>query len=294
MSTQHNAPPSRPVGRGLAAAGEPAPPGFPPADGALRTARALARMAALPSEEPDSRRLLARLATLVRDAVPAADWVSIGVGSPLDPVRLGTDGPTAADFDGRQVRAGQGPAPDAHAGGTAVDTADVTVDPRWPGLGRPAGESPVRSVLALPVRESTELTGVLCLYAAAPRAFDAGSRHLADLVASAVSAALCGAAERRALRELAGHLEQALTSRATIDQAKGMLMARFGGGADDAFARLVGLSNRLNVRLRHLAVLITEGHLDELLLAAAGRGSARVVAVDEQSLHPGGRRRRNR
>ena len=236
-----------------------------PVDPSLRTAAALARFAVLPAVEHDPRRLLHRLAVLVAEAVPAAAWVSISVGPPLDPVRLATCAGTAQDFDGRQLRAHEGPGCDAYATGAVVGTCDVTSDVRWPVLARLAEESPVRSVLSLPVRESVDLTGVLSLYAPGRCAFDAATRRLAGLVATAVGGALQSAAERRALRERAGHLEQALTSRAAIDQAKGMLMARFGGTPEDAFARLVTMSNQRNVRLRILATQITEGRLDELL-----------------------------
>jgi AmiR/NasT family two-component response regulator len=52
-----------------------------------------------------------------------------------------------------------------------------------------------------------------------------------------------------------------------IDQAKGMVMARLGIDADEAFARLVKLSSHLNVKLRDLAALIVEGHVDAVLRA---------------------------
>lgn len=236
-----------------------------PADPSLRTAAALARIATLRVDHADRDRLLRRTALLVRDAVPAAAWVTLSLGPPLAPSRLGSDAGPAEDFAARERSAREGPRQDAYAGGTPVDTPDVTADPRWPVLAPLAAESPVRSVLALPVSENRELTGVLALYAPRTAAFDAANRRLADHVATAVSGALRSAAERRALRELAGHLEQALTSRATIDQAKGMIMARFGGGPDEAFGRLVTMSNRLNVRLRTLAAEITAGRLDELL-----------------------------
>jgi AmiR/NasT family two-component response regulator len=70
------------------------------------------------------------------------------------------------------------------------------------------------------------------------------------------------------MQTLAENLERALTSRAVIDQAKGVIMARLGVNADDAFARLVSLSSRLNVKVRDLAGLIVEGHVDAVLRAA--------------------------
>lgn len=48
-------------------------------------------------------------------------------------------------------------------------------------------------------------------------------------------------------------LQEALSSRATIDQAKGLLMAEHHCGPDDAFQMLVKLSNDTNVRLADVA-----------------------------------------
>lgn len=48
-------------------------------------------------------------------------------------------------------------------------------------------------------------------------------------------------------------LQEALTSRAVIDQAKGILMGRHRCSSDEAFARLRRLSNETNVRLRDVA-----------------------------------------
>jgi AmiR/NasT family two-component response regulator len=42
-------------------------------------------------------------------------------------------------------------------------------------------------------------------------------------------------------------------------------MARLGVSADEAFARLVTLSNQLNVKLRDLAQLVVDGHAAEVL-----------------------------
>jgi two-component system, response regulator / RNA-binding antiterminator len=48
-------------------------------------------------------------------------------------------------------------------------------------------------------------------------------------------------------------LREALTSRATIDQAKGILMAQHGCSPEEAFGMLVRLSNDTNVRLADVA-----------------------------------------
>jgi hypothetical protein len=125
----------------------------------------------------------------------------------------------------------------------------------------------VRSVLSLPVLEGGQSTGVLNVYAGRPDAFGSGGRRLGEVVAAAVTGVLQRIAEREALKDLVTNLETALTSRAVIDQAKGILMARLGVDAEQAFARLVTLSSRLNVKLRDLAHLVVEGRADQVIAA---------------------------
>jgi GAF domain-containing protein len=239
-----------------------------PAEQVVSLASALADLSALPGAEPDRQRLLVRMATLVSGAVPGADWVSITVGSPMAPLRLGSDSAQAQDFDGRQVRAGEGPCWDAYRTGSVVVTADVTTDPRWPTLAPLAQQSEVRGVVAVPVCEAGETTGAMNVYSRRSGAVGPAGRRIAELAAAAVAGILQNVAERESMQALAANLERALTSRAVIDQAKGMVMARLGVSADDAFARLVKLSSHLNVKLRDLATLIVEGHVDAILRAA--------------------------
>lgn len=234
---------------------------------AIGLAGALAEFAALPVGEYDRQRLLGRMALLVRGAVPGAEWVSITVGRPQEPQRLGSDSGEAQEFDGRQLRAGEGPCLDAYDRSTVVTTADVSVDPRWPALAPLARGGAVRSVLALPVREDGSTTGVVNIYSSRPAAFGQAGQRLGELATAAVASVLQTVTERESVQNLADNLERALASRAVIDQAKGMIMARLGVDADNAFARMVNLSSRMNVKVRDLARLIVEGHVDALLHA---------------------------
>ena len=258
-------------GRQPAAAPDAGPDDPDTAEGSdvVGLAGAFAQLSAIPVEEHDRQRMLGRMATLVRSAVPGADWVSITLGSPLEPQRLGSDSPEAQDFDGRQLHVQEGPCWDAYRTGRTVTSPDVRTDDRWPLLKTTAQDGAVAAVLALPVREDGESTGVINVYSARREAFGTANRRIGELAAAAVTSVLQNVAEREALASLARNLEMALTSRAVIDQAKGMLMARLGVDADEAFARLVALSSRLNVKVRDLARLVVEGDSD-LVIAAGG------------------------
>lgn len=61
------------------------------------------------------------------------------------------------------------------------------------------------------------------------------------------------AAEIAAMRAEVSDLRRALASRATIEQAKGILMFRFGFGPETAFAVLKRVSQDNNVKLREVA-----------------------------------------
>ncbi|MGY1603122.1 ANTAR domain-containing protein [Geodermatophilus sp. SYSU D00815] len=248
--------------RPRAADGEPMP-----ASAVIGLATSLAELSALPVDDMDRQRLLGRMATLLRGAVPDADWVSITMGNPMEPQRLGSDSAEAQDFDGRQVRAGEGPCWQAYDTGAVVVSDDVTTDPRWPALAAIAGEGAVRSVLAVPVLEDGAATGAVNVYSGRTQGFGAAGRRIAELATAAVAGVLRTVAERESMQTLAQNLERALTSRAVIDQAKGVVMARLDVDADEAFARLVKVSSRLNVKVRDLAALIVEGHVDAVLRA---------------------------
>lgn len=65
------------------------------------------------------------------------------------------------------------------------------------------------------------------------------------------------------LREETENLQRALQSRAAIEQAKGILMARHRCGPDEAFVRLRELSQTTNVKVRDVAIsVVAQAHAD--------------------------------
>ncbi len=80
----------------------------------------------------------------------------------------------------------------------------------------------------------------------------------AELLAVTVAAVMRELQVKAELESLADDLRAALTSRATIDQAKGVLMAQLHCGPDEAFAHLVHLSSTSHVKLRDVAQELVE------------------------------------
>jgi GAF domain-containing protein len=145
-----------------------------------------------------------------------------------------------------QNQLGEGPYLDAVSTTAPVVVADVTTDTRWPEFHRHARDSEVRSVLCTPLAVQSTVLGTLSLVATAPHAFDEQAEALAAVFAAHATLALATLRELRQLIAMAG-------SRDVIGQAKGILIERHRVDADQAFAILVGASQRSNLKVREVS-----------------------------------------
>lgn len=136
---------------------------------------------------------------------------------------------------------------------TPVQVDDITNDQRWPAFGLRGQHEGAGSSLSIPLIIHEKAVGVLNLYSRTAYGLDATDRQralqFADQAAGAVGLAL-RLAERE---ERERHLETALTSRTTIDQAIGVLMGRAGISATEAFDALRVRSQHTNTKLRDVA-----------------------------------------
>jgi GAF domain-containing protein len=99
--------------------------------------------------------------------------------------------------------------------------------------------------------------GALNLYSCGPNGF---AEHATALVFAAQAAVVLANSQAYwAAQHLSSQLEIALTSRAAIEQAKGILMATSGVGADEAFELLRTESNTTNRKLRDVAADLIRG-----------------------------------
>lgn len=154
-------------------------------------------------------------------------------------------------------------------------TATVTSDDPHPQHGEepsvPA-EDPAAAgggwVMSFPFRisdaaEDGAATASLNVYAATPDVLDKTAREIGFILAAHASLAARELGERIRLEAVGRQLEQALSSRDVIGQAKGILMERLRTTPEDAFAILTHASQRLNVKLREVAATLTEsGEVD--------------------------------
>lgn len=217
------------------------------------SAAVFAKLCRLPIEDDDPRRLLGQVATLGRRAVPKATGLSVSLGSPIEPDAIATESEFAQAVDGVQFEAGEGPCLDAYNIGEMTISPKVGQDRRWPVFAPRAAAVGLRSALAFPLQQGTETIGVVNLYADREDAFGSHDIHIGALFAAALGAVVQDVRERDSLRRVGQQLEEALSSRAQIDQAKGIIMARHGCSADEAFARLVTVSRNTNTKLAELS-----------------------------------------
>jgi GAF domain-containing protein len=179
-------------------------------------------------------------------------------GSLLTPVS--TD-ERALRVDQAQYDANSGPCVDAFRGGVIQTLPDTVADDRWPAFSRAASAEHIRSVLSVPMDISgdhTDVLGALNLYSEVPDAFDADAVLATESLAQKAAIVVANAKAYRDVKVLAEQLQEAMQSRAVIEQAKGILMAQSHINADEAFEVLVRASQRENRKLRDIATELVE------------------------------------
>ena len=184
---------------------------------------------------------------------PLRVWLDGGVQTP---VAAATD-PVATLAAQTDAELGGGPVAAARTGTVVV--ADLAAEERF---GRVPGELHrrlgLRSLLAAPLRRGPAQVGTLLVLADVPDAFGDAEVWLADWLA-AVSAGVIDASVRyNSAATETRQLRTAMSSRAVIEQAKGILMARDRVDEDTAFSLLRVESQTSNRRLRDVAVSVVE------------------------------------
>ena len=161
--------------------------------------------------------------------------------------------------DALQHELRDGPCIEALRDERRIHVPDLTAESRWPQWTKPvADELGVRSVLALQLYVDDEGLGALNLYSMEVDAFDGACVDEAEYFAAHAAAALASARRTDQFRE-------AMTTRTSIGQAQGILMARYGLDPDQAFRVLKRVSQDRNVKINQLALRIVGGaDLDDL------------------------------
>lgn len=164
-----------------------------------------------------------------------------------------------------QLQNNQGPCLDCVRTGSAVTSGDLDDDrERWPLFVPAAARAGFHSVAAVPLRLRDQIVGGLNLFMDSPREVPMRDRQLAQALADV---ATIGILQQRSLHRshvLSGQLQNALTSRIAIEQAKGVLAERAHLTMEGAFDALRRYARDQNLRLTEVANEVVTGGLDVL------------------------------
>ncbi|HSK25557.1 MAG TPA: ANTAR domain-containing protein [Jiangellales bacterium] len=159
---------------------------------------------------------------------------------------------TAARVDQAQVRRAEGPCIDALSGGDTVVLPDARTERRWPRFVPEAVAHGVRASVSVRFMSSWPV-GTLNLHVTQHALDDPRARMralwAARMFVAHSSLALAGAGRVE-------NLEEAISRRDVIGQAKGILIDRYGVDADEARERLRRVSRTTNTEVHHTAVWI--------------------------------------
>jgi transcriptional regulator with GAF, ATPase, and Fis domain len=231
---------------------------FREADGESPLARCLAELTQLALDHTDSGVLLAEVARTCERAFAFPVAVSITLGDPSEPQVVAADSKQAQLLDGAQMLANEGPSKTAWLTGRTVTSRDLTVDRRWPRLAGQVRDRGTCAAVGTPLRVGDTAVGVLNVYGGDARLVDHGTEESVTLLAATVAALVHETNTKSDLLDLSTQLQQALESRATIEQAKGMIVAMRRCTPDEAFEQLVSLSSNANLKLREVAARMVQ------------------------------------
>ncbi|HEX2053206.1 MAG TPA: GAF and ANTAR domain-containing protein [Actinomycetota bacterium] len=167
-------------------------------------------------------------------------------------------GQRAVELDELQYDLGDGPCLQAMRDGEMQLTQSLISEQRWPQYTSRALYAGAMSILALPVQAGGQVLGALNFYSSREQAFSETDLAVARAFTDRSAVVLLNAKIYEEASELAAQMQEALASRAVIDQAKGIIMVTEKVSAEVAFKRLKSLSQAANVKVRDLARRIVE------------------------------------
>lgn len=203
--------------------------------------------------EDDFQVLLYQVCCQVTYAVAGVDQATVTLLDDNGPRTAATTSETVAELDRDQYRIGDGPCMRAARTGRVLHISVEEAQEEWPSFAAAARDAGFGSFMSAPLVAGKQFAGAINCYSADGHGFAGVDEQLLELYVTAVEAALRTHARYTRARETVEQLRIALTTRAVIDRAIGILMAAHQINADDAFAQLAQQSQRENVKLRTIA-----------------------------------------
>jgi GAF domain-containing protein len=153
-----------------------------------------------------------------------------------------------------EVQRNNGPCFDAWTTGQQI-RADHLEDEvaRWPSFGPQALAAGYQSVYAIPLRLRDQRIGALNLFGDAPGSLSLDDHDLGQAMADVATIGILHERFLEEHRQLSEQLQGALTSRVSLEQAKGVLAEQAGVDVDEAFDLLRGHARRTSRKLADVA-----------------------------------------
>ena len=229
-------------------------------DGFVESLRELSELMV---DEETLDRTLQRVVTLSCMSLSGCDFASVTVERSGQPRTAACTDKAALTIDEVQYAEGTGPCLEALRQREIVAVPSIERDGRWPHFCATARDHGVLSSMSLPLVHRGEGKGAFNLYALESDAFSFEDREHGTLFAEQAAVAVANAEVYWRTYDLTQNLQAALEHRDVIGQAKGVLMARQGLTADQAFDELRRASQRHNMKLHEIAESVARtGGLD--------------------------------
>lgn len=196
---------------------------------------------------------LQRVSDLACTSVTSADMVGLTMlveGRPTTAVFTDVASP---EMDAAQYETGIGPCLDSFRHQQVYRIDDMETDQQWPPFSEAAIAHGIRSSMSIPLIARHEGLGALNFYSRAPAAFSDHDVEVGLQFAAHAAIALANSQAYWDAHQLGQDMAEAMKSRATIEQAKGIIMGTQRCTADEAFQILVRASQRENRKLREIA-----------------------------------------
>lgn len=206
---------------------------------------------------------LTHIAEFAAHAIPGADGAGVTVAHPSAvPLRIQSWAVTAEfvrKIDTLQYEVHhEGPCITSMRTARPCVSGSISDDARWPRFGGAVLRLGVNSALSLPLVLREQVIGVINAYAYTLDAFAEHAVAMGTKFAGPAAVAVHNARLLTAAQQRAEQLQRALGTRSVIDQAVGIIRARSGVSAEEAFARLIKISQDDNVKLHVVAERLVE------------------------------------
>jgi len=201
---------------------------------------------------------LQQVTDLAKQALPEHPEVSVTLLKDDEPTTAAFTADVAIQLDERQYDRGFGPCLDAASSGSTVGLTMSDPHNPYPEFARLAQSLGVTHSLSLGLPVATRTLGALNIYASTGRPFSSEASRIAGTFAGFAGMLLANVVGYHDAVELASQVQEAMRSRAVIEQAKGILMDRNRCSSEQAFTLLSKASQRQNVKLRILAQALVD------------------------------------